>query len=43
MWSKGVFFCCLSFLVLPSLAHKYLTRYREDQDPISRLRMLGVL
>ena len=22
MWPKGVLFCCLSFLLLPMLAHK---------------------
>ncbi len=43
MWSKGAFFCCLSFLLLPSLAHKCWAKYQEDQNPISRMRSLGAL
>ncbi len=43
MWPKGVLFCCLSFLLLPWLAHKYQEESWEDQNLISRLRMSGVL
>ena len=43
MWPKGVLFCCLSFLLLPLLAHKYREESWEDQNLISRLRMSGVL
>jgi hypothetical protein len=43
MWPKGVFFCCLSFLLLPWLAHKYREESWEDQNLISRLRTSGVL
>jgi len=43
MWRKGIFFCCLSFWFLPSLAHKYWVKDREDQNPIARLRSLGAL
>src|SRR5216684_8011610 len=43
MWSKEVFFCCLSFLVLRSLARKYWVRYQDHQSPISRMRSSGAL
>jgi len=42
MWPKGALFLCLSFLLLPLLAHKPSEAYQED-DLISRLRMSGVL
>src|ERR1700722_7796602 len=43
MWQKGAFFCCLSFLLLPSLAHRYWVRHQEGQNPISRMCSLGAL
>ena len=43
MWSKEVFFCCLSFLVLRSLARKYWVRNQDHQSPISRMRSSGAL
>src|SRR5258706_8817384 len=43
MWSKEAFFCCLSFLVLPSLVRKYWDKYQDHQNPISRMRSSGAL
>ena len=43
MCSKGALFFCLSFLLLPSLAHKYWVRNQEEQNLISRMRSLGAL
>jgi hypothetical protein len=43
MWPKGALFCCLSFLLLPLLTHKYWNEHPEDETLISRLRMAGVL
>jgi len=42
MCSKGAFFFCLSFLLLPSVAHKYWAKY-QDQTLISRMRSSGAL
>lgn len=43
MSPKGAFFCCLSFWVLPSVAHKCWLKYQDHRNPISRLRSLGAL
>src|SRR5260370_28823780 len=43
MWPKGALFCCLSLLLLPSLAHRYWVRGLGDRNPISRMRSLGAL
>jgi hypothetical protein len=43
MWSKEAVFCCLSFLVLPSLVRKYWVRYQDQQSLISRMRSSGAL
>ncbi len=43
MWPKRALFCCLSFWLLPLLAHKYRDESWEDQNLISRLRTSGVL
>ncbi len=42
MCGKRAFFCCLSLLLLPSLAHRW-ARTRERRNPISRMRSLGAL
>jgi hypothetical protein len=42
MWSKEAFFCCLSFLVLPSLVRS-LARYQDQQTLILRMRSSGAL
>jgi hypothetical protein len=43
MWQKGTLLCCLSFLLLPSLAHRYWVKRQADQNPILKMRTLGVL
>ncbi|MGA9355581.1 MAG: hypothetical protein WBV46_17965 [Terriglobales bacterium] len=43
MWPKGIFFCCLSFLLLPLLARNRRLASWDDQTLISELRSSGVL
>jgi hypothetical protein len=43
MWQERILFYSLPFSVLPPLAHKAWVSWREDQNPISRLRSLGAL
>jgi hypothetical protein len=43
MSQKRILFYSLPFSLLPSLAHNAWVSYREDQNPISRLRSLGAL
>jgi hypothetical protein len=43
MSPKGVFFCCLSFLLLPWLARNRRSPIWDEQTLISELRASGVL